>query len=107
MSPQWICTHPDLRVGCGSWPFALVPIAGPLASGLTAFGYGSRRDFSAFWADIPLLTMQIVGFALLLYAIGAPTLEISEGFAIGGSARLRVELGAPSAQFGVTAALDF
>ncbi len=95
-------------VACGSWPWALIPIAGPLAGGI-ADGSGSspRINFNALWVQIPMVAMQIVGFSILLYAIGAPTLDMAEGFAIGETARLRIEPGAPSADVGVSAALDF
>ncbi len=99
-------TTADVRVGCASWGFSLVPIAGTLAASLTAFSYGERRDSTEFWADLPLVTMQLVGFGLLMYAIGAPTTDLREGAPIG-AARLRFEPSAPSAQIGASAVIDF
>jgi hypothetical protein len=96
------------NTSCGSWPLALIPIGGAIPANSVAFN-GSRESGTtlALAGQIPVTIMQITGLWILLHALLGYTNEVTDGYSLGGSARLRIDPGAASAQAGLTATLSF
>ncbi|MDQ3035476.1 MAG: hypothetical protein M3Y87_23930 [Myxococcota bacterium] len=93
-----------MRGSCNSWPFALLPIAGGITSGMTNFSGGFRQQF--VWGialGTPSVILQTAGLIMLGIALGNETSEIGYQRLADEPRRAGVTLtpGAPGADVGL------